>query len=106
MEGFNMTAFNITKAVNKSLVNSIERYLNNGRVNILYTDWRNEFGVRFKTRNNNHGVKKIKFKVVNKVLWHELGNEPITKFTSCPRIDVQNAIRVAQYGRYNNKMEG
>lgn len=101
-----MTVFNITKAVNKSLVNAIERYLNNGRVDILYADWGNEFGVRFKTRNNNHGVKKIKFKVVNKVLWHELGSEPITKLTSCPRINVKNANRVAQYGRYNYNMEG
>lgn len=100
-----MTVFNITKAVNKSLVNSIERYLNNGRVDILYTDWGNEFGVRFKTRNN-HGIKKIKFKVVNKVLWNELGCEPITKFTSCPKIDSRNAYKVRHYGRYNNKMEG
>ena len=47
-----MTVFNITKAVNKSLVNSIERYLNNGRVDILYTDWGNEFGVRLQTYDN------------------------------------------------------
>lgn len=100
-----MTVFNITKAVNKSLVNSIERYLNNGRVDILYTDWGNEFGVRFKIRNN-HGIKKIKFKVVNKVLWNELGCKPVTKFTSCPKIDSRNAYKVRHYGRYNNKMEG
>lgn len=95
-----MTVFNITKAVNKSLVHAIERYLNNGKVDILYTDWGNEFGVRFKTRNN-HGITKIKFRAVNKVLWNELGCKPITMFTSCPKIDIRNAHKVTQYGRHN-----
>ena len=96
-----MTVFNITKVVNKNLINAIEKYMDNGKLNILYTDWGNEFGIRFKTRKN-HGINKIKFKAVNKMLWHELGSEPITKFTSCPKIDIRNAHHVAQYGRYNN----
>ena len=90
-----MTVFNITKAVNKSLVNAIEKYMDNGKLNILYTDWGNEFGIRFKTRKN-HRINKIKFKAVNKMLWHELGSEPITKFISCPKIDIRNAYHIAQ----------
>lgn len=99
-----MTVFNITKVVNKSLVNAIEKYMSNGKLYILYTDWGNSFGIRFKTRNGYkiHKIDKIKYKAVNKMLWRKLCSEPVSKFTSCPKFDMQNAHNVAQYGRYNN----
>ena len=99
-----MTVFNITKVVNKSLVNAIEKYMSNGEVYILYTDWGNHFGIRFK-QGSSYKINKIdatKYKAVGKILWRKLCSEPVSKFTSCPKIDVRNAYHVAQYGRYNN----
>lgn len=34
-----MTIYNITKVIDKSLLNSIKVYLNVDKVTILYTDW-------------------------------------------------------------------
>lgn len=98
-----MTVFNITKVVNKSLVSAIEKYMDNGKLYILYTDLGNEFGIRFKTRNGYKIHKnRIKYKAVSKILWRKLYSEPVSKFTSCPKFDVRNAHHVAKYGRYNN----
>lgn len=99
-----MTVFNITKVVNKSLVNAIEKYMDNGELYILYTDWGNHFGIRFKKGSSHkiHKIDRIKFKAVGKMLWRKLCSEPVSKFTSCPKFDVRNAHNVAQYGRYNN----
>lgn len=99
-----MTVFNITKVVNKSLVNAIEKYMDNGKLYILYVDWDNHFGIRFKQRNDYkiHKIDEIKYRVVSKMLWHKLGSELVSKFTSCPKFDARNAYHVAQWGRYNN----
>lgn len=99
-----MTVFNITKVVNKSLVNAIEKYMDNGRLDILYNDSCYGFEIRFKKRNGYkiHKVDKIKYKAVGKILWRKLCSEPVSKFALCPKFDVRNARHVAQYGRYNN----
>ncbi len=99
-----MAVFNITKVVNKNLVNAIEKYMSNGEVYILYTDWGNHFGIRFKQRSSYkiNKINAIKYKAVGKILWRKLCSEPISKFTSCPKFDIRNAYHIAQYGRYNN----
>lgn len=93
-----MAVYNITKVIDKSLLNSIKKYLNTDKVTILYTIWGNMFGVRIDSTNKN----KNKLQIVSKILWKKLCNEPITKFTSCPKVDVHNASIVRQYGRYSN----
>ena len=99
-----MTVFNITKVVNKSLVNAIEKYMDNGKLDILYNDCSNHLGIRFKRGSSHkvHEIDSIKFKTVIKMLWCKLCNEPILKFTSCPEFDVRNAHNVAQYRNYKN----
>lgn len=99
-----MTVFNITKVVNKNLVNAIEKYMNNGKLDILYNDCSNHFGIRFKRGSSCkvHKIDRIKFKTVVKMLWYKLCNEPISKFTSCPEFDLRNACKIAQYRSYKN----
>lgn len=93
-----MAVYNITKVINKSLLSSIKKYLNANKVTILYSDWGIKFGVRTDSTNKN----KNKLQIVSKVLWRKLCSEPITKFTSCPKVDVHNASLIRQYGRYSN----
>lgn len=93
-----MTVYNITKVINKALLNSIKKYLNADKVTILYSDWRNEFGVR----TNDTSSNKNKIGIARKVLWNKLCHESITKFTSCPKVDTHNASLIRQYGRHNN----
>lgn len=93
-----MTVYNITKVIDKALLNSIKAFLNVDKVTVLYTDWGNEFGVR--TINN---TDKAKANIVSKLLWNKLSLEPITIFTNCPEVDTHNASLIRQYGRTYRK---
>lgn len=93
-----MTVYNITKVIDKALLNSIKAFLNVDKVTVLYTDLGNKFGVR--TINN---ADKAKANVVSKLLWSKLSLEPITIFTNCPKVDVHNASLIRQYGRTYRK---
>lgn len=93
-----MTVYNITKVIDKSLLNSIKKYLNTDKVTILYTSWSHRFGIK----TNNTDINENKLKILNKFLWEKLCDEPITKFTSCPKVDTHNATIVELYGRYSN----
>lgn len=93
-----MTVYNITKVINKSLLNSIKKYLNTDKVTILYTILGLKYGIRIDSTNKN----KNKLRIVTKFLWEKLCDEPITKFTSCPRVNTLNASIVERYGRYSN----
>lgn len=92
-----MAVYNITKVIDKTLLNSIKTFLNADKVTVLYTDWGNKFGVRVLNNTN-----KDKARIISRLLWNKLCHEPITMFTNCPRIDVHNASLIRQYGRYNN----
>ena len=89
-----MTVYNITKVIDKTLLNSIKAFLNVDKVTVLYTDWGNKFGVRVMNNTN-----RDKANIISKLLWSKLSLEPITKFTSCPKVDVHNASLIKQYGR-------
>lgn len=89
-----MTVYNITKVIDKTLLNSIKAFLNADKVTVLYTDWGNKFGVRIMNNTN-----KDKASIISKLLWDKLCHEPITKFTNCPKVDVHNASLIRQYGR-------
>lgn len=93
-----MTVYNITKVIDKSLLNAIKKYLDVDKLTILYSDWGNKFGIT--TKHNN--INKNKSLIVSKVLWDKLCAEPVTKFTSCPKINTHHASIVRQYGRYSN----
>ena len=92
-----MTVYNITKVIDKSLLNSIKVYLNVDKVTILYTNWGNKFGVKVSNRFYNANIEKIN--AINKVLWNKLSSKPIAMFTNCPKIDVHNASLIRTYGR-------
>ena len=92
-----MTVYNITKVIDKRLLNSIKIFLNADKVTILYTSFGNSFGV--KTLDKFHNVRKDRLKTVSKVLWNKLSLKLITTFTSCPKVDVHNASLIRQYGR-------
>ena len=89
-----MTVYNITKVIDKTLLNSIKAYLNADKVTVLYTDWGNKFGVRVMNNTN-----KDKANIISKLLWNKLSLEPITMFINCPKVDVHNASLIKQYGR-------
>ena len=93
-----MTVYNITKVIDKTLLNSIKAFLNVDKVTVLYTDWGNKFGVRVMDNTN-----KDKANIISKLLWNKLSLEPITKFTNCPKVDVHNASLIKQYGRTYKK---
>ena len=95
-----MTVYNITKVIDKSLLNSIKVYLNVDKVTILYTDWGNTFGVKASNRFYNANIEKIN--AIQKVLWDKLSSKPITMFTNCPKVDVHNASLIRKYGRTAN----
>lgn len=92
-----MTVYNITKAIDKSLLLSIKAYLNADKVTVLYTDWGNKFGVRVTDKFSNKSRERAA--IVSKILWNKLCHEPITKFTDCPKVDVHNASLIKQHGR-------
>ena len=92
-----MTVYNITKVINKRLLNSIKAFLNADKVTILYTDLGNSFGV--KVLDKFHNVRKDRLNTVRKALWNKLSLKLITTFTNCPKIDVHNASLIRQYGR-------
>ena len=54
---------------------------------------------------NNIEIRGEPFKanIINKLLWNKLSLEPITIFTSCPKVDVHNASLIKQYGRTYKK---
>lgn len=89
-----MTVYNITKTISNETIKGIEKYLDTEKVIILYTDWGNTFGIRAKKE-----INKKRLSIVSKMLWNKLKNEPITKFTNCPRVDVHRASLIRQYGR-------
>ena len=93
-----MTVYNITKVIDKTLLNSIKAFLNVDKVTVLYTDWGNKFGVRVMNNTN-----RDKANIINKLLWNKLSLEPITIFTNCPKVDVHNASLIKQYGRAYKK---
>ena len=92
-----MTVYNITKVIDKTLLNSIKAFLNVDKVTILYTSFGNKFGVRITDKF--HNVSKEKLNVVSKVLWNKLSLKTIKTFTNCPKVDVHNASLIRQYGR-------
>ena len=92
-----MTVYNVTKVIDKSLLNSIKVYLNVDKVTILYTDFGNTFGVKASNKFYNTNIEKIN--AINKVLWDKLSSKPITMFTNCPKIDIHNASLVRKCGR-------
>ena len=92
-----MTVYNITKVIDKTLLNSIKAFLNVDKVTVLYMDWGNKFGVR--VLNKFHNASKERLNIISKVLWNKLSLEPITIFTNCPKVDVHNASLIKQYGR-------
>lgn len=94
-----MTVYNITKVVDDSLLLSIRAFLNVDKVTILYTDWGNKFGVRVEDKI--HTASKERIAIISKILWNKLCNEPISKFTNSPRIDVHNASLIRKNGRSN-----
>ena len=93
-----MTVYNITKVIDKTLLNSIKVYLNVSKVTVLYTDWGNKFGVRVMNNTN-----RDKANIISRLLWNKLSLEPITMFTNCPKVDVHNASLIKQYGRTYKK---
>ena len=96
-----MTVYNITKVIDKTLLNSIKAFLNADKVTVLYTDWGNKFGVRVSDKF--HNASKERLNTISKVLWNKLSLEPITMFTSCPKVDVHDASLIKQYGRTYKK---
>ena len=92
-----MTVYNITKVIDKTLLNSIKAFLNIDKVTILYTDFGNKFGVKITDKLNN--VRKDRLDIVSKVLWNKLSLKLIKTFTNCPKVDVHNASLIRQYGR-------
>lgn len=96
-----MTVYNITKVIDKNLLNSIKLFLNVSKVTILYTDFGNKFGVKTTDKLNN--VHKDRLDIISKVLWDRLSLKPIKIFTNCPKIDVHNASFIRQYGRIHKK---
>ena len=92
-----MTVYNITKVIDKTLLNSIKAFLNVDKVTVLYTDFGNSFGV--KVLDKFHNVRKDRLETISKVLWNKFSLEPIRTFTDCPKIDVHNASLIRQYGR-------
>lgn len=94
-----MTVYNITKVIDKTLLNSIKNYLNIDKVTVLYTDWGNKFGVRC----NNSNKDMTKLNIVSNLLWNKLCNKPIELFTNSPKVDVHNASLIKQYGRAYKK---
>ena len=92
-----MTVYNITKIIDKNLLNSIKVFLNVDKVTILYTDFGNEFRIRTTDKLNN--VRKDRLDIVSKVLWNRLSLKPIKMFTNCPKVNVHNASLIRQYGR-------
>lgn len=92
-----MTVYNITKVIDKRLLNSIKTFLNADKVTVLYTDFGNSFGVKTLDKFNN--VRKDRLNTVSKVLWNKLSQKLITTFTNCPKVDVHNASLIRQYGR-------
>lgn len=100
-----MTVYNITKVIDKTLLNSIKVYLNVDKVTVFYTDWGNKFGVRVSDKF--HNASKERLNIINKVLWNKLSLKPITMFTNCPKVDVHNASLIRQYGRtYKRTQKG
>ena len=93
-----MTVYNITKVIDKTLLNSIKAFLNVDKVTVLYTDWGNKFGVRVMDNTN-----KDKANIISRLLWNKLSLEPITIFTGCPKVDVRNASLIKKYGRTYKK---
>ena len=92
-----MTVYNVTKVIDKSLLNSIKVYLNVDKVTILYSDWAYMFGV--KASDEFYNANKEKINAINKVLWNKLSSKPITMFTNCPKIDIHNASLIRKCGR-------
>ena len=92
-----MAVYNITKVIDKRLLNSIKTFLNADKVTVLYTDFGNSFGV--KVLDKFHNVRKDRLNTVRKVLWNKLKLKPIETFTDCPKVDVHNASLTRQYGR-------
>ena len=92
-----MTVYNITKVIDKRLLNSIKIFLDVDKVTVLYTDFGNKFGVKTLDKFNN--IRKERLDIVSKVLWNKLSQKLITTFTNCPEVDVHNASSIRQYGR-------
>ena len=92
-----MTVYNITKVIDKRLLNSIKTFLNADKVTVLYTDFGNSFGV--KVLDKFHNVRKDRLNTISNVLWNKLKLKPIEVFTDCPKVDVHNASLIRQYGR-------
>ena len=92
-----MTVYNITKVIDKRLLNSIKTFLNTDKATILYTDFGNTFGVKVLDKFQN--VRKDRLNTVSKVLWNKLSRKLITTFTNCPKVDAHNASLIRQYGR-------
>lgn len=99
-----MTVYNITKVIDKRLLNSIKIFLNADKVTVLYTDFGNTFWV--KVLDKLHNVRKDRLNIVSKVLWNKLSQKLITMFTNCPKVDVHNASLIRQYGRLHKKHKG
>lgn len=99
-----MTVYNITKVIDKRLLNSIKIFLNANKVIVLYTDFSNTFWV--KVLDKFHDVRKDRLNTVNKVLWNKLSQKLITTFTNCPKVDIHNASLIRQYGRMYKEHKG
>lgn len=99
-----MTVYNITKVIDKRLLNSIKIFLNADKVTVLYTDFGNTFWV--KVLDKFHNVRKDRLNTVSKVLWNKLSQKLITTFTNCPKVDIHNASLIRQYGRMYKEHKG
>lgn len=79
-----MTVYNITKLIDTKTINAIKIRYNLKRVQVMYSDWLNEFGLRLLPKEQVHNdLKELLLKyIVDKF---DLMNENIYKLTSYPK---------------------
>lgn len=69
-----MTVYNVTK-LNPSVAKAVAKYLGVTTVQLTYSDWLIEFGVRVKDKSERNQVPKDKRERVKKYLMEKLGDD-------------------------------
>ena len=79
-----MTVYNITKLIDTKTLNAIKVRYNLKRIQVMYSDWFNEFGLRLLPKEQVHNdLKELLLKyIIDKF---DLMNESIGKLTSYPK---------------------
>ena len=81
-----MTVFNVTKATPTGVVNAVKTYLKSSRVQIMYSDWLNQFGVKIK---EGEFPPTEKLRIVEKYLMKTLGKVLTTELQKCPTVIIR-----------------